>query len=150
MKEATHQSQSVQSQSVVAAVVEDLQRIARRLMTISDDGVARGLTHTNGVDCLIGLVDRMDFACALAETQSGGHAESGGPAGDPRGEPGDPTLGDLPQLCQDVRCKAADLDRLNRDGVGVASEVGELAAELMRIEGELRRGLASASEPPVA
>ncbi len=57
MKELTHPSLSV------AAVVEDLQRIARRLMTISEDGVARGMTHTNGVDCLIGLVDRMDFAC---------------------------------------------------------------------------------------
>lgn len=138
MKEATHQSQSV-----VAAVVEDLRRIARRLMTISDEGVARGLTHTNGVDCLIGLVDRMDFACALAETQSGGQTE-------PAETAGDPTLGDLPQLCQDVRCKAADLDRLNRDGVGVASEIGELAAELMRIEGELQRWPASASEPPAA
>ncbi len=138
MKELTHPSQSV-----VVAVVEDLQRIARRLMTISEDGVARGMTHTNGVDCLIGLVDRMDFACALAETKSGGQTE-------PAETAGDPTVGDLPGLCQDVRCKAADLDRLNRDGVGVASEIGELAAELMRIEGELRRGLASASEPPAA
>jgi hypothetical protein len=138
MKELTHPSPSV-----VAAVVEDLQRIARRLMTISEDGVARGMTHTNGVDCLIGLVDRMDYACALVETKSGGQAE-------PAETAGDPTVGELPDLCQDVRCKAADLDRLNRDGVGVASEIGELAAELMRIEGELRRGLASASEPPTA
>lgn len=138
------------SQSMLAAVAGDLQRIAQRLMTFSDDGVERGLTHTNGVDCLIGLVDRMDFACALAETQSGGHAESGGLAGDPCSEPGDPTLGDLPQLCQDVRCKAADLDRLNRAGVGVASEVGELAAELMRIESELRRWSASTNETPAA
>lgn len=142
MKELTQPSQSV-----VVAVVEDLQRIARRLMTISEDGVARGLTHTNGVDCLIGLVDRMDYACALAETQSGGHAE---PPGDLRGESGDPTVGDLPDLCQDVRCKAADLDRLNRDGVGTSSEVAELAAELMRIEGELRRWQASANEAPAA
>lgn len=136
--------------SMLAAVAGDLQRIALRLMTLSEDWVARGLTHTNGVDCLIGLVDRMDFACALAETQGGGQAGSGGPAGDPCIEPGDPTLGDLPQLCQDVRCKAADLDRLNRDGVGAASEAGELAAELMRIESELRRWSASASEPPAA
>ena len=127
------------SQSMLATVAGDLQRIAQRLMTLSEEGVAKGLTHTNGVDCLIGLVDRMDFACALAETPSGGSGD------DPCGEPGDPTVGDLPQLCQDVRRKAADLDRLNRDGVAGASEVGEFAAELVRIEGELRRWLSQAN-----
>lgn len=138
------------SQSVLAMVAGDLQRIAQRLMTLSEDGVARGLTHTNSVDCLIGLVDRMDFACALAEEKNSGHSGSAHAASASPEEPGDPTVGELPDLCQDVRCRAANLDRLNRDGVAASSEVGELAAELMRIEGELRRCPASASEPPAA
>ena len=138
------------SQSMLTTVAGDLQRIAQGLMTLSEDGVARGLVHTEGVDCLIGLADRMDYACALAEERDSGHSGSARAASDLPEKSGDPTVGELPDLCQDVRCRAANLDRLNRDGVAASSEVGELAAELMRIEGELRRWLSSTHETPAA
>lgn len=141
------------SQSDVASVVGDLQRIAQRLMALSEDCVARGMTHTNGVDCLIGFVDRMDYACALAEEKNSGHSGSARAAAkvqEESGDPSDPMVGELPDLCQDIRCKAANLDRLNRDGVAAASEVGELAADLMRVEGELRRWLSPTTETPAA
>jgi hypothetical protein len=136
--------------SLMTAVVDDLQRVAQRLMTLSEEVVARGMTHTEGVDCLIGLVDRMDYACALIEAGAGDSAGRKPEATAASAEPGDPAPGELPDLCQEVRRRAANLDRLNRDSVAAASEIGELAAELTRLEGELRRWQASVNEAPAA
>jgi hypothetical protein len=133
--------------AAVEAAVEDLRRIAQRLMGLSDEGVQRAMAHTEGVDCLIGFVDQLDYADLLREeTGSPRSPEPNLAASEPGSQETDPPPEcNVEGLCRDIRCKAATLDRLNREGVGSASEVGELAAELMRIEGELRMWSATVS-----
>lgn len=140
-----------EARPVPPAVVEDLLRIARRLMTLSEEVVGKGLKHTEGVDCLIGCVDRVDYCCALLEERMGEASGTGkGEAVAARAEPGEPAPGDLEKLCQELRKRAAGLDKVTREMVGAASEVGELAAELTRLEGELRRLQAPVNEAPAA
>ena len=134
----------------VEAAVGDLQRIAQKLRGLTEAGVARGMAHTEGVDTLIGFVDRVESASPLARERSNGPLESGRTA--PEGSRSDlavPTgVGDLSDLCQEIRRKAADLDRLNRDGVARASEISDQAAEIMQVESKLREWLASVREAP--
>lgn len=104
------------------------------------------MTHTEGVDHLIGLIDGLDDACARTEERAGGLSRPERAATEFPGGPGCSPVKDLTRLCRDIRRRAADLDRLNRDGVGVASELGELAAEIMRLEDGFRRWLVSTTE----
>jgi hypothetical protein len=137
-----------------AAHIEDaadeIRRIAERLMTLSEEGAGRAMTHTEGVDCLISFVDRLDYGLLELEGETGSaEAALQAAAACSSMKPGDlSSQGALPGLCQDIRCKAADLDRLNRDGMGSSSEIGELAAELMHVEGELRATLVSLAQKP--
>ncbi len=132
--------------SRVSEAVSDLERIAQKLMGLSQDEVTRGIAHTEGVDSLIGFVDRIEHASSQpVEGEAGGKFEStptvlkdGGPATpDPAGSE------ELPGLCQEVRRKAAHLDRLNRDRVLRASEVSAQAGEIMQVESKLRDWLSS-------
>ncbi|MFQ5931755.1 MAG: hypothetical protein ACE5MM_05070 [Nitrospiraceae bacterium] len=134
----------------VEAAVGDLQRIAQKLISLSEAGVARGLAHTEGVDTLIGFVDRVESVSPLARERSNGPLESGRTAlGGSRSDLAVSTgVGGLPDLCQEIRRKAADLDRLNRDGVAAASELSEQAEEITRVEIKLREWLASVREAP--
>lgn len=130
----------------IGQAADEIRGIAQRLTVLSEDGGGRAMIHTEGVDWLIGCVDRLDYALSQYETApTEAMALVGSACGST--DPDDPlTRVDLPSLCRDIRCKAADLDRLNRDGLGASSELGELAADLMRLEGELRTSLAALTQ----
>lgn len=132
----------------VEAAVGDLHQIVQRLVELAEIGVVRGMAHTEGVDALIGIVDKIERVSALAE-------ESGGNPLEPEEAPPKllrssqgvgPMRGDLSGLCDQVRHKAADLDRLNREGVNAFSEVNAQADAIVGIERTLREGLASVRE----
>ncbi len=131
---------------LVEGAVGDLQRIAAKLMSLSKAGLGRGMVHTEGVDALISFVDRMEHVSSTIKGQAGSPAESEGNALDLASS----GAADLPDLCEHVRRKGADLDRLNREGVRTALEVSEQAAEVSRVECKLREWLDSVREAPTA
>lgn len=92
------------------------------------------MAHTREVDCLISFVDQLEYTCSGESGERG--CESAAPS--VAESAASPALTALPALCHDIRCKAASLERLNRDGMGAATEIGELAAELIYVEGQLR------------
>ena len=141
-----------QGLALVEGVVGDLQRIAHKLVSLSKAGLGRGMLHTEGVDALISFVDRMEHASSAIERQAGSAAESERKALElaSSGAAAPSGAADLPDLCEEVRRKGADLDRLNREGVRTALEVSEQAAEISRVESKLREWLDSVREAPTA